>query len=167
MQTAETLIVLGVLVLFSIFTMSVHQFILGDKELIYESEEMIEAIALAQGFIEEAEMMRFDEDSTAMTPTLFTDNGELGPETGESYPNFDDVDDFNGYQATEQSLTVPYTISIDVHYVNESSPYSETSSETYIKESVVSISSDQFTGSSNNPILQFKKLFAYHYFFMD
>ncbi len=161
------MIVLGVLVLFSIFILSVHQFILGDKELVYESEEMIEAIALAQGFIEEAEMMRFDEDSTAMTPTLFTNSGDLGPETGESYPNFDDVDDFNGYQVTEQSMTVPYTISIDVHYVNESSPYSETSTKTYIKEIVVSIASDQFTGSSNSQILQFKKMFAYHYFFME
>jgi prepilin-type N-terminal cleavage/methylation domain-containing protein len=41
-------------------------------------------------------------------------NTAIGPNNGETYPNFDDVDDFNGYSRS----VAPYTVSANVTYAS-------------------------------------------------
>lgn len=58
------------------------------------------ATLIAQDFMEEIEQKKWDDKSTD-PPTYVklvdrTDAGALGPE-GETYPNFDDIDDYHGY----------------------------------------------------------------------
>jgi hypothetical protein len=72
------------------------------------SESIAEAGFYAEELMEEVKSKRFDQNSTAPWSTT------LGRE-GETYPNFNDVDDFNGYSdnpATgyNRSCTVGYAV---------------------------------------------------------
>jgi len=166
MRSTETIFVIGILVLFSIFALNLNKSMLNDSETVYDSEEMLEAIAFAQKYIEEAEMLRFDEDGSAMTTANFTLSSSLGPETGEVYPQYDDIDDFNNFSYTDTSYTTPLRADIDVHYVSNTTNFPATSSRTYIKQIVVSITPTSGPGTQQS-ILEMKKIFAYHYFFVD
>ena len=61
-------------------------------------------------------------------------------ESGEVYPNFDDVDDFNNYTRSD---TIPkmgiFNISVSVSYMNDN--FVETTSKTYNKNVTVQVTS--------------------------
>ena len=160
------MLTLGSLALLMLFTLNLNSGLVHDQVLVYQSEQMIEAVALAQRFIEEADRLQFDEDASASVPSSFTSAAELGPESGESYPQFDDIDDFDGYEtqiAVPRSIT--WNVEIMVHYVDPSD-YSHTTSRTYFKEMVVTVSSEDFSGDPSFGVA-LKRIFAYHYFFTE
>jgi type II secretory pathway pseudopilin PulG len=72
------------------------------------SEAMAEATFYAQELMEEIKSKKFDENDAAPWSTT------LNHESGETYPNFDDVDDFNDYP---DPLASGYTRSCIVDYV--------------------------------------------------
>jgi len=74
------------------------------------SEVISDAIFYAQQLMEEVKSKRYDEN---LNPPPLTDPGNLGADSGEVYPNFDDVDDFDNYSDTVNN----YNRSVDVRYV--------------------------------------------------
>ena len=116
MHTGETLVVLAAMILLSAFTLSLNSSFVHNNEMLYQSEQILDALAVAQNFIEQAEALRFDEDKVATIPTSFTYAGNLGPDSGEQYPNFDDIDDFHGFASCDTSSGhIDYTINVLVH----------------------------------------------------
>jgi hypothetical protein len=58
-------------------------------------------MSLAQSRLEEIKRKFFDENTTQNAQnslSSLTPPNKLGPETGETYPNFDDADDYNAQQ---------------------------------------------------------------------
>jgi len=167
MSFEHTMLTIGGLVLLSTFVLSLNGSILQNQITMVQSDAMLEALAYAQKYIEEAEACRFDEDPSATIPNSFTLANNLGPDTGEVYPYFDDIDDFNGYTRTDNtSGNVPFTINISVHYVTKEHPDTPTTSRTYFKRMTISISSPALSSLPGNT-LQVKRLFAYHYFYTE
>lgn len=74
------------------------------------SEVVSDAIFYAQQLMEEIRSKDYDENPTEP----WTNPGNLGTD-GEAYPNFDDVDDFDGYADTP---VTGYSRSASVEYVN-------------------------------------------------
>ncbi len=72
------------------------------------SENIADATFYAQELMEEVKSKGFDENITP--PWTKT----LGPDSGETYPNFDDIDDFNGYSDTPAA---GFTRSVAVDFV--------------------------------------------------
>jgi hypothetical protein len=167
MQTNETIIVIGALVLLTVFSLSLNSSIMQNQVVMYQSEQTLDALAVAQRYIEQAERLRFDEKKSATIPSSFTYAGKMGPDSGEQYPNFDDVDDYNGLSLTDRkSGNITYQIDISVNYVSNKNPDKPTSTRTYFKRMLVTVSSPQLTELRSRSV-EMKRLFSYHYFYSD
>jgi len=167
MGKGDLILVIGGLLILSMFTLSINNSIRENQTTLYSSESILNALAIAQKFIEEAEALRFDENKSATIPSSFTNPSRLGPDGNESYPHFDDIDDFNGFTVTDTlSGNVPYTIQVRVFYATLSKPDKVSTSRTYFKRMEVTISSP-FMNDVSDKKITLKKLFAYHYFYSE
>lgn len=72
------------------------------------SEVIADAAFYAQALMEEIKMKAFDENDSSPW------SSSLGTEAGESYADYDDVDDFNGYSDSPEAR---YSRSVAVEYV--------------------------------------------------
>ncbi|MFC1724740.1 hypothetical protein ACFL4T_03870, partial [candidate division KSB1 bacterium] len=122
MNLGESFLVLGALVIFSITTLYLNDVKFDNNNRLMEAEFKTTAIGLAHSYIEEAQALDFDEvvaDSSGVSfPNDFTAPGSLGPEGGETYPNFNDIDDFNGFITNITTPRADYDISINVSYAD-------------------------------------------------
>lgn len=147
MNTGQMLLVLGAMTLMSLTMLSVNRTLVEHEEESIAGALQLVATSLGQGLIEEAIGKGFDEavlsDPPTSLPDSFTPVASLGPEVGESYPNLDDIDDFNGYSRADTADTgVGYTIDAQVDYVDGSDPDgSAEASPTFFKRLKVTVSS--------------------------
>lgn len=145
MGQRELLLTVGAIVVFSLVSLTVNRLVLGHTDGIYRQQAEIYAAKLAQRFIEEAKVKAFDENSIVGSPAIlpngFTDS-PLGPEASESYPNFDDVDDFNGFNTNIATNIGTMSVSISVDYVNETNLDLVVMTKTYYKKMSVTVQSD-------------------------
>lgn len=158
MNTGQMLLVLGAMALLSLTMLSVNRVFVEQERASMEGAFLLVATSLGQGLIDEAIGKGFDEvvlsNPPTSLPSSFTSAGSLGPEAGESYPSFDDIDDFNGYSRTDTTdVGVDYTMNVLVEYVNGSNPDgSAEASPTFFKRLKVTISSPYL---SNNTVLSY------------
>jgi hypothetical protein len=105
-----------------------------------------DAISLAQSMIEEVWTKTFDEKLvTGTSQTVWTAVNKLGPETGESYSTWDDIDDYNGYTKDTTWGASPFTVSVTVSYANPKIANFTTAGITYYKIVRVSVVSKMNT----------------------
>lgn len=143
MGQKELLLTIGAITIFALVSLSVNRHILINTDAIYGRQAEFYAAKLAQRFIEEAKVKAFDESTINNTPSnIPNDFSSLGPGGSESYPNFDDVDDFNGFSTTVATKVGPMTVNIAVAYVNETNLDSVVTSKTYYKRMTVTTQSD-------------------------
>jgi len=167
MHTGQTLLVIFGIVLLSVLGISVNRTTLQGRVTIQRSSLIASAVATAERYIEEAEKLRFDEDNTATIPSSFTTPNQLGPDSGENYPNFDDIDDFDSLSiADSTSAHAPFAVNISVDYVNKLSLDTPISTRTYYKKMSVSVSSPYFNVLPAGAVTV-TRIFAYHYFWSD
>ena len=168
-NTGQTLLVLGSLVLFSLVLPSLNQTILyNDRTLVATNAEMT-AISLAQKFLAEAGTKAFDTACVGAEPTSpsqLTSPFSLGPGMGETYPNFNDLDDFDGLAITD-SITfpsVPFNITAVVNYVNPLSPTTVVAFQTWTKRMQVTVTSPWLINpaSGTNVTITMEQVYAYY-----
>ncbi|MBN1540777.1 hypothetical protein JW992_01435 [candidate division KSB1 bacterium] len=116
MGERELILLTAALVFFSSISLSVNRFFLDSSEMLLRNEFDYEAISLAQRFLEEAKTRRFD---LYEPPHSFTSPYSLGWAYYESYPNFNDVDDFHNLVLDITTPRAVYRVSIQAHYVPE------------------------------------------------
>ena len=168
-NTGQMLLVLGSLILFSILLPSVNSSLLYNDRILVSTRAELAAMSLAQRIINEANNKVYDEVCLVSHPasaTLMTAPAHLGPETGESYPNFDDVDDFKDFTFTD-SLTmesVQFNVTATVSYVNPNHPSVDVGYQTYIKRLRVSVTGPYLINpASNTPVqITMEQLYAYY-----
>ncbi|MFQ5771736.1 MAG: hypothetical protein ACE5HX_14475 [bacterium] len=146
MGQQELILTLGAIVLFSLVSLSVNRLVVNHTDAIYSQQAELYAVSVAQQFIEEAKLKAFDENTitgTVSNPGGFSSWGQWGFETGETYPNFDDVDDFHGFTTTLTTDVGAMTINITVDYVEDSDlDVPVTPTKTYYKKMTVIVQSD-------------------------
>jgi len=152
MNLGETLLVLGALVIFAMATLYLNDSKLDNNTKLMETEFRLTAVGIAQSFLEEAQALTFDEilNDTTFTvglPDNFTDVASLGPETGESYPNFDDVDDFNDYSVNINTPRADYNVDIIVSYADSANINPGYINKSFLKIMTVTVSSIFFSDS--------------------
>ncbi|MFH1008010.1 MAG: hypothetical protein V1800_11005, partial [Candidatus Latescibacterota bacterium] len=139
MNTGQMLLVLGAMVLLSSLVLSVNRSVLENTDMVAQAGYRIAATALGQALIEEAGAKAFDEEVVGTPPTGlpagFTAPGTLGTDLGESYPGFDDVDDFQGFESDVITAdSVGYHLSVQVGYVDSDDPDTVVPSRTFFKK---------------------------------
>jgi len=115
------------------------------------------AINEAKNLIDEIKVKKFDENvgsNFLMIRNNLTRSSMFGPEN-ESYPNFDDIDDYHNF--TKDFLSPEkenLTLRVTVNYVNEQNPEIISTSNTFYK--LVTIRCFR----NNQQLLEFKNLFS-------
>ncbi len=153
MGEREMFLVLGAMLFFTMTSLSVNRFCLNNHEVMMQSEFDYYAISLAQGIIEEVKTREFDSAivfGTAVNlPQDFT--YPLGPRHDEYYPNFNDVDDYNGLildiTAEVNGPKVNYRVQVSVGYVEEYDLNTIVTYETFYKKVTVKVTSDYIAGT--------------------
>jgi hypothetical protein len=76
-------------------------------------------------------------DTTDLTPAA-----NLGPDGPESYPQFDDVDDFAGLHRSHSGVHGAFTVDVDVFYVSPTDPDSAVAYRTRLKRMEVAVAGE-------------------------
>jgi hypothetical protein len=151
MNTGQTLLTIGALMLLSISVMSTNRNSLQHGAIINQTEISLYAISLAQAKIEEASGKAFDTYSSSDTmdmgaaiTSLSQLSTTLGPEAGETYPNFDDFDDYNYFSGNNPyKFNVPgvdsFRIQTTVFYVDTANPAVAVGTRTWHKRMIVKV----------------------------
>ncbi len=103
MSTNQSLFSLGALLLFSLISLRFNSTVLENTTVEVENKVYLTAFSLADDLIEEIKQKAFDA-ATIKFPTTdpsdLTSAYSLGPGGWEVYPNYNDIDDFNGFTRT-------------------------------------------------------------------
>ncbi|NIV97468.1 hypothetical protein GWN42_32915 [candidate division KSB1 bacterium] len=121
MGQKELLLTLGAIAMFSIASLSINQLAGKNSEAVYGQQATLFVTKVAQRFIEQAKLKAFDETTVIGTPPVLPDDfsATLGPDS-ESYPNFDDMDDYHGLDRTSSTSMGDVRVTITVIYVQDS-----------------------------------------------
>jgi hypothetical protein len=167
MTLGQSILTTAVLVVITILVISANNIVLqsGEDELSGEAYRI--AADAANSLINEALKKKFDVDvdgtydlyrSPYYPENNFTDPSSLGPNATEAgtvtlpdtYPyrsvaGYNDFDDYNGYSRTVDTPTIKgFTISCTVYYVTITNLNVKTTSKTYCKRLVVTVTHPQY-----------------------
>lgn len=141
--THQMLFVIAAMTLLTQITLTVNRYTGNNLQASLSSEATITGAALAQSMILEVSMKDFDEEVLTGPVTSRTDltpPGQLGPDDGESYTNFDDLDDFDEY---ERTVTTPrmgnFRVRTEVWYARESDLEKDHGSAQFLKRVTVTV----------------------------
>ena len=133
----QSFLSLGALMIFSLISLRFDSAVLQNTEVEVENKVYLTAFSLADDLLEEIKQRAFDEqtvDFKAITTSALTPSQSLGKESGEAWPNFNDIDDYNNYS---KPVSLPhaenYTVVSKIDYVLESDQNQTSTSQTYFK----------------------------------
>ncbi len=149
--TRHVVFILAAMILLSQISLVVNQYIGGSLVSSLSAEATITATGLAQSMILEVGTKAFDAETVAGEITVedsLTGVGYLGPEGGEAYPNYDDIDDFHGYERIAGTPRLgDFRVRTQVWYIDPADPENPAGSQTFYKRMTVTV--DQ------NPTLEY------------
>ncbi len=160
MNTGQTILTVGALMLLSTMILSINNSFYTTSGVLLSTQSGIIAVSLGSSMLEQIEGMAFDNatDNNSVTSTSsLTVPSALGPEAGEVDTSYNDVDDFNGYTKIDSTLPAArFTTHVTVYYVASSSPDVKSSIATWNKKIIVSVSSPSMTDT-----VTFSYVFSY------
>lgn len=140
------LLVLGAMMLLSILVLNTNRARFFSEQQMAQAEYTIAATAVGQTLISEIASKTYDAATSSdefAEVSSFTAPGSLGHNSSEVYPNYNDVDDFHGFNT---EISTPragaFRLSVLVDYVNPETPEVRSSVRTRTKRIRVAISSD-------------------------
>ena len=159
MNYSQILLVLGAIVILSLISLNVYRSILNSSELTIDSESIITANAVANDILTEITSKSFDEATVSTIleedniPTAFTTTAGFGPDD-ESYPAYDDIDDFDGYSTVISTPRLGnFDVNVSVDYVHMNNPDVVLASKTRTKRIIVTV--------TNSVLVDTLKLYYY------
>lgn len=152
MNGVQSILTIGGMILLALISMQFNSSVLRSSSADFDNKVYLTSFSIADNIIEEIKSKSFDQ-ATVNYPTTnlasLTPAADLGPEPGEVYKDFNDVDDFNGFKDTTAAPYFEvYYISCSVEYVTASNPDVASGTQTFYKKATVTVSSPFL----NNPI---------------
>ncbi len=169
MNTGQSLLSLGAMTLVALIVLQVNTGFVMTSSTLLDNKLNILAVSLASSIIEEASGKAFDAktvvDAASATSDL-TYSGSLGPGAGETYPNFNDFDDYNGLSTTNNNLSsAEFNISSRVNYVNSNNPDQNVSAQTWHKKITVFVTSPSMLNvDGSQDTIKMSSVFSYWHF---
>jgi hypothetical protein len=140
----QVLLIIGALLLLSQISLNVNKSTLDMYDVSYDNEALLTATNIAESILQEVAAKPFDENvigKSVSNPDTLTSPLLLGPEYGEEYPSFDDVDDYNGHVRTISSGRLGnFTVTVSVCYTTRALLGNCSSSRTFLKKVAVEVS---------------------------
>lgn len=147
MGLGQTFLTIASIALLGIISLTLNTSYLNSNQTMVESEFTIEAVSLAESYLERSIGEAYDQQTLLYAVSNVSSlSTTLGPDAGENNINlYNDFDDYNGYSTTVSTLRSTYNIAISVAYVNDNSPSVTTSSKTWHKKMTVTVSNSYMT----------------------
>jgi len=165
----QLFLVLASVVLLSLLMVQINNNTVEGREALQQLELQHTAVAIAQQFVEEAKSKKFDA-LVGVIPATSMPGGftlPLGKNASETYPLFNDVDDYHNFSSTvyvngsnfDPTATsgIPFTVDIQLHYVSDANPDSAVSGRTFFKRMRVRVTSSYIPGQ-----ILVKHVFSYY-----
>ncbi|HKJ66604.1 MAG TPA: hypothetical protein VKA68_01505 [bacterium] len=151
-DSSELLMVLGAIIIFSVAVVNVNRGIARNELLMVEADLEYTAVAIGQNLVDEARVKAFDEVSVSSAPSQvpagFTGTNKFGgANDGETYPLFDDFDDYHNFTRTDTTVHGIYTTNATVTYVTENDPEHSAGGKTAFKRLTVVVTSPFLSNS--------------------
>ena len=138
----QMIMVIGAFMLLSLLTVSVNQSLINKTSSTYETESVIAATTMAQALLQEVILRDFDENTRnyaiVATPAGLTTVAHLGKD-GETYPNFDDLDDYKGFLRYDTIKVGIFKSNVYVVYSGNGSITDSSTVPTFYKKVTVSV----------------------------
>jgi MSHA pilin protein MshD len=167
MGTGQMMITMGALMLLALVVLRVNNGFFNTTSVLLDSKLGVLATSVATSVIEEATGKAFDHktDSTSVN-SLSNLTSSLGPESGETHSNFNDVDDYDGYSAIDTTMpAAEFSVDCVVDYVKDTNLDGKTSSRTWHKKITVFVSSPSMLGEDDVPdTISMSAVYSYWYF---
>ena len=145
MSNIQSMLVMGGMIFLALVSLRFNSSLLENSTVETENKVALTAFSLADDLLEEIKTRSFDAATVQFPtndPTDLTPANGLGPKSGEVYPYFNDIDDFNGYS---RSVSAPhaenYTVKCRVFYVNGNNPDNTSGTQTFYKKVTVTVTS--------------------------
>ena len=144
-MSGNMFLAIGAMIILTLLTMTINSSILSSADVSQNSEFTITGNGVIQSIIEEIRSKSYDL-ATANNPDAkvgsFTAPGSLGPAYNESYPNFNDVDDFHNCNI---NISTPraghYNVLCVVVYVDPDYPDTQLNHVSHAKRVSVTVTS--------------------------
>jgi hypothetical protein len=160
MNTGQSLLGIGALLMFSLVSLNFNSTVLQNTTVEVENKVYLTAFSLADDLIEEIKQKAFDAatiDFPTTNPESLTGPYNLGHGDWENYPNYNDIDDFNGFvKAVSAPHAENYNVSCVVRYVDGDNPDNVVWTQTFYKKVIVTVSSPYL----RNPV-QLSQIFTH------
>jgi hypothetical protein len=157
MNTGQSFMSIGAIILLSLASLSFNSAVLQNTTLETENKVYLTAFSLADDLIEEIKQKAFDEktiDFQAINVNQLTYPPDK--ESGEVWPYFDDIDDYNNYI---KPVSLPhaegYTVSCIVNYSTANGD--DIFVRSFYKKVIIKVTSDYMSGP-----LYLKYVFSLH-----
>jgi hypothetical protein len=145
MNTGQSLLSIGALLMFSLVSLNFNSSVLQNTTVEVENKVYLTGFSLADDLLEEVKQKAFDAATVnfpTTNPASLTAPNNLGHSYSEVYPNFNDIDDFNGFS---RGVSAPhaenYEVSCVVQYVDGDDPDVVVNTQTFYKKVTVTVTS--------------------------
>ena len=145
MSNVQSMLTIAAMILLAIISLRFNSAVTETSNAETNNKVYLTAFSLADNLIEEIKSKSFDQTTVnfpTTNPASLTPSDSLGPDSGEVYPYYNDIDDYNGFQDT---ITAPYFetyyVSCSVQYVSANDPDEVSSTQTFYKKVSVTVSS--------------------------
>jgi len=142
MAGIQSFLAIGAMVILALVALPFNSNVLQNTTIEIENKVYLTAFSLADDLIEEIKQKAFDErtvDFQAININQLTAPNSLGKE-GETWPNFDDMDDYKGYiKAISLPHAEGYNVTCDVKYVDSNG--TDITTQSYYKKVTVTVTS--------------------------
>src|SRR5436309_7529303 len=144
----QYILIAGAMCLLSHLSLTVNASILGTNDLSYENEAILAGTSIGQSVLREVAAKNFDERTVVKGVTStdsLTSVAYLGPEAGEVYPAFDDVDDYKGHTRTVATDRLGnFGVSVVVSYAKKAPLGAVSLTPTFMKAITVTVSGNAY-----------------------
>lgn len=145
MSNIQSFLSIGAITIMSLISLRFNEAVLQNSSIEVENKVYLTAFSLADDLIEEIKEKSFDATTVnfpTTDPLTLTLPSKLGFDDNDVYPDFDDVDDYNGYT---RNISAPhaedYDISCAVWYVNPNDQSQLSTVQTFYKRVEVTVNS--------------------------
>jgi len=169
MNTGQSLLSIGALLLLSLTILRVNNSILTTDTVMQDSKFGILATSIATSLIEKASKKAFDANTfgnAVSSLSELTPASGLGLGSGESAPDScNDFDDFDGYTAQITNLpSAVFNVSCQVCYVNPTNPDGKLNTQSWHKKMTVTVSSPNIGNEERTDTIRLSTIYSYWHF---
>jgi hypothetical protein len=168
MNTGQSLLSIGALLLLSVTVLRVNNKILTTDSVLQDSKFGILATSLATSIIEKANKKAFDANTSEDPVSNLSELTDypLGPGWWEDPPDScNDFDDFHGHKDTIRNLpSGEFFIECEVYYVNPNNLDGYSSSRTWHKKLDVMVTSPNMGNNGRRDSIKISTIYSYWHF---